>query len=79
MSKSDQLTQQIGGSTSAPATTKKPQTIAQMFADPRYQDQISKALPKHISPERLGRIALTEVRKNPELAKCDHLSLFRIL
>ncbi len=59
-----------------PTQTKKPQTIAQMLADPRYQDQIGKALPKHISAERLGRIALTEVRKNPELGNCDHLSLF---
>lgn len=32
--------------------------------------ELGKALPSHMSAERLGRIALTTVRKNPELAEC---------
>lgn len=32
--------------------------------------ELDKALPKHITAERLGRIVLTCVRKNPELAEC---------
>lgn len=36
--------------------------------------QIQAALPKHLSAERMSRIALTELRKNPELSVCDPLS-----
>ena len=36
--------------------------------------QIARALPKHLNPNRMARIALTEVRKNPELAMCCPLS-----
>lgn len=32
--------------------------------------ELGKALPSHMTAERLGRIALTTVRKNPELAEC---------
>lgn len=63
-------------SAAVPAKKEKPTTIAGMLEDPRYKAQIMKALPGHMNPERLGRIALTEIRKNPELGKCDALSLF---
>jgi recombination protein RecT len=36
--------------------------------------QIMAALPRHLSPERFTRIALTELRKNPKLGECDPLS-----
>jgi len=36
--------------------------------------QIEAALPRHLSSERMTRIALTELRKNPELQFCDPLS-----
>jgi recombination protein RecT len=32
--------------------------------------ELGKALPKHMNAERLGRIALTCIRLNPELARC---------
>ncbi|MFW6121085.1 MAG: recombination protein RecT [Petrotogales bacterium] len=37
----------------------------------RMEPQIKKALPKHMDPERLSRIAFTEVRKNPKLLECS--------
>jgi recombination protein RecT len=37
--------------------------------------QIEKALPKHMNPDRLLRIMTTEMRKNPELAQCEPMSL----
>ncbi len=40
----------------------------------RSKAQIARALPKHMSPDRLARIALTEIRKNPALGECDPLS-----
>lgn len=40
----------------------------------QQKKQIQAALPRHLTPERMARIALTEVRKNPELAMCEPLS-----
>lgn len=49
-------------------------TIATLLQDPRVVSQMALALPKHMTAERLARIALTEVRKNPQLAKADQAS-----
>jgi recombination protein RecT len=40
----------------------------------KLQPQLLKALPKHLSPDRMTRIALTELRKVPKLATCDPMS-----
>ena len=37
----------------------------------QLQPEIARALPKHLDPDRLARLALTEVRKTPKLAQCD--------
>ncbi len=42
----------------------------------QYQAEIARALPKHLNPDRMTRIALTEFRKNPRLAECDPRSVF---
>lgn len=52
---------------------KKPRTIADYINS--MQGEIAKALPKHITPERITRIALTAVRMNPKLATCNANSL----
>jgi recombination protein RecT len=41
-----------------------------------YKDQISAALPKHIAPDRMLRIALTAFRGNSRLAECEPKSVF---
>lgn len=41
-----------------------------------YKSQIAMALPKHMNPERMSRIALTIIRKNPKLQECNPISLF---
>ena len=41
--------------------------------------ELGKALPAHMTAERLGRIALTTVRKNPELAECTQESFLGAL
>lgn len=41
----------------------------------RYKGQIAAALPKHITPDRMARLALTAVRTNPLLEQADALSL----
>jgi recombination protein RecT len=40
----------------------------------QYKGEIAKALPKHLSADRMARIALTCIRVNPKLAECDPLS-----
>lgn len=56
------------------AKTDKPKTIAALLVDPTVKQQIALALPRHMTADRLARIALTEVRKNPTLGKCDQAS-----
>lgn len=53
------------------------QTIQELFK--RMEPEIAKALPKHITVERLTRVALTEVRKNPKLLECTTQSLLGAL
>ena len=52
----------------------KPKTIAALLLDPSVKQQMALALPKHVTADRLARIALTEVRKNPKLMRCDQAS-----
>lgn len=39
------------------------------------QAEIARALPKHINPDRMARIALTAFRQTPKLAECDPMSV----
>jgi recombination protein RecT len=41
----------------------------------KHGREIALALPQHVTPERLLRIALSEVRRNPRLAQCNAASL----
>lgn len=52
----------------------KPQTIAGLMADPKIKQQMALALPKHMTADRLARIATTEIRRTPMLARCDKTS-----
>lgn len=47
-------------------------TVKQMLE--ANKAQIAAALPSHLKPERMLRIALTEINKNPELSACDPIS-----
>lgn len=39
------------------------------------KSQIAAALPKHIDPDRVMRIAMTEIRNNPKLLNCDPMTV----
>lgn len=41
----------------------------------RSEKQIAMALPKHMTPERMIRVAMTAYSKTPELQKCSSLSI----
>lgn len=59
---------------SAVATRERQTTIAGLLTDPTVKAQMALALPKHMTADRLARIALTEVRKVPALGRCDQAS-----
>jgi recombination protein RecT len=63
----------------APAARKPANDIAALLNDPKVKAQIALALPKHVTAERLARVALTEVRKNQALARCDQTSFLGAL
>ncbi len=42
----------------------------------KFKGEIARALPKHINPDRMARIALTAFRMTPKLAECDPRSVF---
>jgi len=42
----------------------------------QFKGEIARALPKHINPDRMVRIALTAFRMTPKLAECDPRSVF---
>ena len=58
----------------ATAGDKPHKSIASLLTDPKIKQQMALALPKHMTADRLARIALTEVRKVPKLAQCDQAS-----
>ncbi len=41
-----------------------------------FSSEIQRALPKHLSADRMTRVALTAFRQNPALANCDPKSVF---
>ncbi len=61
-SATETLKQQVG-------LQKKPITILERLE--LMKPQIALALPKHLTPERMIRIAITCLRTNPQLAECD--------
>src|ERR1700690_3025545 len=59
----------------APAKASPVQTVQDLLM--RSKQQIALALPKHMDPDRLCRIALTTIRQTPKLLDCDPLSLIK--
>ena len=61
----------------APAT--RPQTVLEVFNSDGFKRQVAAALPRHISPDHMMRIAMTEVRQNADLQKCSPASFMGAL
>lgn len=51
------------------------QTLHELFARPTVLQQIKRAAPQHLTPDRITRIAMTSIQRTPELAKCTPESL----
>lgn len=54
-----------------PVVDKRPTVVTLLE---KMKTEIARCLPKHLTPERMTRIALTELRKTPNLQKCDPMS-----
>jgi recombination protein RecT len=77
------MAEQTQAVTKAPATgavaAQKPKTIRSELEGERFKLAIAKALPKHLTPDRFIRVALTAITKTPKLADCDQYSFFNAL
>lgn len=70
---------------SKPATLSQKVQEMQRQQDPKIQtirsylkkikDQVAVALPQHLSPDRMLRISMTTIQRNPKLLECDIKSL----
>lgn len=77
MAKANALQNHMAGNSTGTDVAQRadqPKTIAGLLTDPKIKQQMALALPKHVTADRLARIALTEVRKVPKLAQCDQTS-----
>jgi len=59
------------------ATQKK--DIRSFIAGDIFKEQLALALPKHMTPDRFARVALTAMTKTPKLLECSRESLLRCL
>lgn len=60
-------------------TQPAPRDLKSMIASPAMLQQFAAALPKHLSPERFGRIAITALSRTPKLKECTQESVFKCL
>ena len=56
-------------------TTKAPATFRGLVDNPDFATQIARALPKHLTPDRFLRIAITASLRTPKLMECSVASV----
>jgi recombination protein RecT len=54
-------------------------TIRGLLESDNFKVQVSRALPKHLTPDRFIRVAVTAMNRVPKLAECDQPSFFNAL
>lgn len=54
-------------------------TIKDRLQGDDFKEAVAKALPKHLTPDRFLRVAITALTKTPKLAQCDQASFFGAL
>ena len=64
-------------STDVVRQTPQQKNLAKLITD--MTPELAKALPKHVTPERMARIAVTVVRATPKLAECSPASFLGAL
>jgi recombination protein RecT len=56
-----------------------PATIKAWLQSDTLKSEVAKALPRHLTPDRFMRVAMTALTNTPKLAQCDHHSFFKCL
>ncbi len=62
-----------------PAKPAKELTLRQEIDSEYFKKQIAVALPKHMTPDRFARVALTAMLKTPKLLECTKESVIECL
>lgn len=57
----------------------KKSNIKSLLTGEDFRDQVAMALPKHLSPERFIRVAITATNRTPKLQECTPQSFFQCL
>jgi recombination protein RecT len=60
-------------------TKAKPTGLKQILSSDAMRDQFAAALPKHLTPDRFVRVAITALTRTPKLASCSQESFFKCL
>lgn len=63
-------------------TTHQTHTFGQMretLSSDGFQQALMEALPNHITPERMARVALSSMRRNPKILDCDQASILKAI
>lgn len=63
----------------AAAVTRAPRTIKELLSGEKIRAQIAAALPKHMTADRMIRVALTALMRTPDLVACTQESFFKCL
>src|SRR5574343_1289268 len=66
-------------STAVSTTQAAKPTLRQHLESPAFIDAVRKALPRHLTPDRFIRVAVTAITTTPKLAQCDQASFFGAL
>ena len=57
----------------------KTNDVKAIIESPKFKEEIAKVLPKHLTPERMVRVGVTAVMKNPALLECTPASVLNCL
>jgi recombination protein RecT len=59
--------------------TQQPTSLKGILSSEKMRQQFALALPKHLTPERFCRVAITALTRTPKLADCTQESFFKCL
>ncbi len=67
MDNNSQAVATTNGTSTAMQKTKRPMTLGDMINS--MQGEFAKVLPKYMSPERMVRVSVSQIKRVPDLAK----------
>lgn len=73
------MTKDIAKTETTAVAKSEHKTIKDWLVSDEFKRQIAMALPKHLTPDRFIRVALTAMMRTPKLAQCTQASLFKCL